>query len=242
MPEAFAAAVQADTVDRPPTGHYLEFRASGGINGSPHPIGQFRGMAAVIAALHIENSKGAELGLPLLAAAFPDLLDRQRNAMARVRIFGDADGLARLKVRTSGILSLTQAEARFEIMASDVRETPHDHHLAAFMRDRSADREFEGHAERAMVRAQRKAVERASKGEEVKHPPQGMAERMAAIGKRRMHSFGVPRAYLKLNSASTSRQYALFILGLAGVNGSENGRIDTFGLSRRGSLFAVPHF
>jgi CRISPR-associated protein (Cas_Csy4) len=239
--KSFAAAAKA-TMNRLVTGHYLEFQAGGGINGSPHPIGQFKGMAALIAGLHTENAARGGLGLPMLAAAFPDLLEGRRNVMARVRIFGDADGLTRLKVRTSGMLSLTQAEAGFEVMAAEARETPRNHRLAAFVRDRSADREFEGHSERAMARAQRKVVERIGRGEAVNNAPQGMAERIEAIGNRRLDSLGAPRAYLKLNSSSTHQKFALFILGLAGVNDGEDGRIDTFGLSRHRSLFAVPHF
>src|ERR1019366_7948870 len=103
MDESFAATTA--TVNQPVTGHYLEFQAGGGINGSPHPIGQFRGMAALMAALHTENVARLALGQPMLAAAFPDLVDGRRNVMARVRIFGDGHGLAGLKVRASGMLS-----------------------------------------------------------------------------------------------------------------------------------------
>jgi hypothetical protein len=237
MHESFAAATA--TVNKPVTEHYLEFQAGGGINGSPHPIGQFRGMAALMAALHSENVARLALEIPMLAAAFPDLLDGRRNVMARVRIFGDSNGLARLKVRASGMLS---AEAGFAITASNARETPRDHHWATFVRDRSADREFEGYSERALGRAQRKVMERIGRGEAVRNTPLEMAERMEAIARRRLENFGAPRAYLRLNSASTSRTFALFILGFAGGNGGQDGRIDSFGLSRRESPFAVPHF
>jgi hypothetical protein len=240
MSESFAAAKGA--ADRPATAHYREFKAGGGINGSPHPIGQFKGMAALIAALHTENARRAERGLAMLAAAFPDLLEGRRNPMARVRIFGDVDGLAGLEARASGMLSLTQAEAGFEVVAAETAETPGNRRLAAFVRDRSADREFEAHAERAMARAQRKAVERIGRGEAVRNPPQGMAARIEAIGNRRVDSLDAHRAYLKLRSASTDRTFALFVLGLAAVEGAEEGRIDTFGLSRRGLPFALPHF
>ena len=237
MGNALPASAQAAAAGGPVTGHYLEFRAGGGINGSPHPVGQFRGMAALTSALHMENAERAKLWLPMLAAAFPDLLEGRRNAMARVRIFGDAEGLSRFKVRMSGVLSRTQADAGMEIMASEARDTPRNHDRAAFVRDRSADREFEGHAERAMTRAQRKVVERIGRGETVNKLPLEMAERIEAIGNRRLDSFNVPRAYLKLDSSSTSRRFALFVLGIPMVDTSDGGRIDTYGLSRRECLF-----
>jgi hypothetical protein len=177
----------------------------------------------------------------MLAVAFPDLLNGQRNARARVRIFGDRDGLSQLQVRTSGMLSLTQTEVGFQIMGSEARETPGDHGLTAFVRDRSGDREFERYSERAMARAQRKVLERIGRGEPVRKFPQGMAERMESCN-RRLESLSGPRVSLKLNSSSTGRTFAVFIVGLAGVDGSEDGRIDTFGLSRPGALFAVPDF
>ena len=227
------------------TTHYVEFRMSGGVNGSPHPRGQFHGAAAIIQAVHAMNAEHLRLGKPSLVPAFPDLVDGDRNPMGRVRVFGSQEALERLlQSRASVLLGLRQDEAGYVITASEVRPSPENRCQVAFIRDRSADREFVKHAERAATRAQRKAMERIARGEAVRKPPMGMVERLEALSARADANFGVPRAYLKLRSNSTGQPVMPVFVQAIPVREKDApiGCLDSYGLSRRDAAVAVPHF
>lgn len=231
--------------------HFVEFRENSGVNGSPHPVGQFRAASAIVDVVHLENGSRSRIGQPGLGVAFPALVEGGRNAMGVVRVFGGQASLEALLIRASSICGKQSVGGGgYDLSASKVSRVPSDHSWASFVRDRSADRDFPGYCERAMSRAQRKAMARIARGESVTNPPIGIAERMERLADRNLAAVGEVRTYLKLDSNSTGRSFALFVRVVHSAEFSTKGVLDIYGLSVRMvgngsdlvSPVQIPHF
>jgi CRISPR-associated endoribonuclease Cas6/Csy4 subtype I-F len=218
---------------------YFEFKSVVGVNGSAHPNGQFRLAAAVVDQLHFENVRRKVEGLPRLAVAFPALASGDRDIMAVVRVFGpDSQSLEMFKTRATEGLGL---EGNRAVAVSDVAYVPEKHQLAVFVRDRMADKETVGFAQRSLARAQRKVVSRIERGEVVKQSPMEMADRAGAAALHRESAVALARAYLCMDSRSTRQSFSLVVAAYP-ANDASKGEVDIYGLSRRTTPFSVPHF
>lgn len=221
------------------TTHYLEFRSIGGTNGSAHPSGQFQAAAKLLDALHFENVRRVNSGQAALPVAFPDLLSGSRNAMARVRVFGDEPSLVAFKATGAGAGVGDKASA---VEASEVSGVPGKHALAAFVRDRRAEKGFSGHADRALSRAQRKVMERIARGDQVVKPPRSSEERLGRVADAAAEGSAAGHVFIRVRSRSTGQAFALFIAPVVSPNGFPESKVDSYGLSRREASFAVPSF
>lgn len=221
------------------TQHYLEVASSGGPSGSPHPIGQFRLAASVLDQLHKENARRDAAGLPRLAVGFPHLAENRRDPVGRIRVFGTK---AEIEAFRSGLVDLLLASPGDPAKVTKVVPVPKKHNLVAFQRDRSADRECQGYGDRALRRAQRKSMQRLSRGEALEKPPMDSAERAERMAARARNLAQVPRTYLKMASRSTRQTFSLFIVANGLPSGAHAGSVDVYGLSRETERHPVPHF
>lgn len=219
--------------------HFVEFRSTGGVNRSPHPTGQFRLAAAVVDQVHFENVRRDGAGLPRLAVGFPSMMEGGHDTMARIRVFGgDPVSLDAFATRAAEVLGV---EGDRNVAVLPAKAVPATADFAVFRRDRSAERGHPGFAERSLARAQRKAMERAARGEAVQKPPLGIAERLTACVSRQTPGDYACRAFLRLESRSTQNGFSLFIAAQSADCGP-SGAIDIYGLSRAEAPTAVPHF
>lgn len=225
--------------DKQMTTHHLDILSTGGPNGSSHPLGQFRLAAALMHHLHLENVRLTHEGSSRLAAAFPGMLEGGRDVMKTTRIFGRFEQLADVRNTLIAKLGL---KGSADVHVKRVAETPSEHRLCIFRRDRSAEKVFGGHAERALQRAQRLAMERISRGETVLKPPQGIVERAEIAQARALDGIDVIRAHLSMHSASNGHKFMLFVAAIPNVNEGTIGELDVYGLSNRTSQMALPHF
>jgi hypothetical protein len=127
------------------------------------------------------------------------------------------------------------------VTVGEVTEVPEGCPLSAFVRDRAADRETVGFAERSMRRAQRKAVARLERGNELIKPPRTLVEHARAVATRRKASAGTLRAHLRMRSKSTGQRFSLFV-AVVPVERESEAAVDVYGLSLKSAPFSVPHF
>jgi len=212
-------------VQRPPTAHYLDVALSPTPGATSLYRDQFAFAADVVAIVH----RGIVGGL-WIAVAFPNLGVDHRSPAARVRLFGAPDGLAALRRPLCDLSA--RAPARAQVAVGLVAETPQAGRLAAFSRDRSGDREHLGHRERALLRAQGKAVARSARGEGVAKPALPMEDRVAAAFALRDANSTVARIMLPMRSASSGRRFAVWVRRHEAPNSPpDEGAVGTYGLS-----------
>jgi hypothetical protein len=218
---------------------YLEFRSVGGPSGSPHPTGQFRAAAEILDVLHVENVRRTHAGEPPIAIALPNVLNGEaRNGMGRIRVFGPAEALEALGALVAG----TERPDTDRLDVGKPTKVPERHSFAAFVRDRLTEKEFVGHADRTLSRAQRKVMERIARGEAVRKPPMDTETRMASLSDRVAAASDANRLSVRVRSRSTKSGFELFLGVVQSPNGVPGGTIDTYGLSRRSASVPVPHF
>ena len=221
--------------------HFVEVRDERGPSRSPHPRGQYDVASAVLKAVHAENARRRAGGETLgIAVAFPGMIGHVTFPMGVVRAFGSQDAiraLAReLRAALQPVHRLVVVDEVEEIGAKRSRK------VAAFVRDRRAERAVVGNSDRTLRRAQKLVMRRIARGEEPRKAPLTSGEREDA----RVNALAGAEPYIRsdvtLTSSSTGCTFTLTVAPVESSNGDGEGDVDSYGLSRRGATVGLPHF
>jgi hypothetical protein len=212
--------------------HYLQARVP---PGGYVPGGMFAAATVLVGAVHRANVRLR--GERRLALGFPDLEEAAVHPAGRVRVFSISEGLLIDLLDDPAVAGLVS----LRIMRSAVREVRDEARPVAYVRSRLTEKATLGWNERQLRRTQRAIMSRISLGETPKKMPRTLEDRVADLEAGRSSTNASRPFHIRLRSASTGRGFSLFVESMPLVNdGGEGTLLDSYGLSRRSGLVAVP--